>query len=603
MRAFIAVTSALAVGALTWGAISLERVFAEERSTAVDAERSLESALVRYASVVFAERLQSSLREREPEIQRAAVDPMLDDRDLFLLVAGEQILPRRFAFAPERTSEATAIYRALTHDPEAASGKVPSPWSERVRLLRALFAAIERRDDGRVVTAMRALLTHRSHHVLRADREITSTVVAIERLLAGAAPSPVLLAGVLVDGLEDGSGGRLEGLAPSLLAAREHLTETDFVFLAERLSAVMSAAADHVIPAETVASFRAQWRRPSGASVALPDSIPTPAVIDGRWFVDRDAVGRLIGVRVDFDAIADELGSAMQRSGLLGTDERLAVSLPDSAAAPLAEVEAAVMTGRWVQRVAEIDARYRLKVALGGVTILLAVAVVGLALMIGARQRRFVELKAEFVATVSHELRTPLASIRLMGETLERRLAGHEAARDYPSRIVREVDGLGFLVENILSFNRLDKGGFEVRPQSVDVRALVGDIVDDAQPSLQRRVELDTSDAQAVQADPELVRLLLSNLVRNAANYCEAETAKLVVTTDGQQVTVRDNGVGIESVALGGLFEPFVRPAGQASKGSGLGLAICRRIMEAHGGSIEVARTGPDGTTFVLQFG
>ena len=80
-----------------------------------------------------------------------------------------------------------------------------------------------------------------------------------------------------------------------------------------------------------------------------------------------------------------------------------------------------------------------------------------------------VRAQADFVATVSHELRTPLASIRLLAETLELRLTGNPEARDYPARIVREAENLTFLVENVLSFNRFDKGRWKLQAEQVRV--------------------------------------------------------------------------------------------------------------------------------------
>ena len=72
---------------------------------------------------------------------------------------------------------------------------------------------------------------------------------------------------------------------------------------------------------------------------------------------------------------------------------------------------------------------------------------------------------------MSHELRTPLSAIRALAETLERRVGGQPGAGNYPSRIVAEADGLGRLVENILSFNRLDKGRWESRREPVPLES------------------------------------------------------------------------------------------------------------------------------------
>ena len=588
---------------------TLERVFDDERSAAVADQSGLRAALERYATVVFTSRLQDELRDAIAKIRAAEQDPLIDDANLLLYSGNEQLLPRKFAFAPRRSSEATAIHRALSHDPEAAyRGASVSPWSERIRLLRGLFAALGNGNPDRIERSFRAVLSHRSHYVLRADRELTSALVAFERLAAASTPTPALRRGLLVEGLQDGAGGTVPGLARSLLAARSSLTESDFLFLAARIGVQLSAAeAAGDLERGYAAAFAQHTSRPAPPSVDLPAALAGPAILDGQWFVRSGDDGRRYGVRVHLDSAMEGLTNDMRAGGLLGDDDQLAVTLPARRVAPLSEIGAEVMSARWATREAEIGARYRMKLGLGFISMLLAGAVVGLGLLFVARRQRFVELKSDFVATVSHELRTPLASIRLMAETLERRLDGVEGARDYPSRIVGEVDGLGFLVENILSFNRLDKGGFVVRRQRVDLAPLIGSVIDDLGGSTRKPIESDTGDLDGLElhADPELVALLFANLVRNAAQYCTAPVVRIRVAALGETIEVSDNGVGIPPDQIDAVFDPFVRADTEtvrSAKGSGLGLAICRRIMDAHDGAIAVARTGDEGTTFALTF-
>ena len=225
-----------------------------------------------------------------------------------------------------------------------------------------------------------------------------------------------------------------------------------------------------------------------------------------------------------------------------------------------------------------------------------------------SRKQKFVELKSGFVSAVSHELRTPLASIRLMAETLERRTKNVPGTRDYPTRIVREIDDLSFLVENLLSFNRLDKGRWKPRRQDVAMDDVVDTLEEDLRAVGARPVELQTSGLSGVtvHADPELLRLLLRNLGKNACLYNERDPVRLSLRarTEGARwiLEVTDNGVGIPAAEWGRIFGDFYRAPGTRARGSGLGLAICRHIMEAHDGSIEIAQSSPEGTTFALAF-
>jgi signal transduction histidine kinase len=206
-----------------------------------------------------------------------------------------------------------------------------------------------------------------------------------------------------------------------------------------------------------------------------------------------------------------------------------------------------------------------------------------------------------------------LASLRLMAETIERKTAGIAAARDYPARMVREIDDLNFLVDNILSFNRLDKGRWRPRRERVEVRAIVEEVAEDLALWSSRPVEVRCRDLDGLvlRADPELLRLLLRNLGKNACTYCDRETVVLEVSgrvrprgwSGGVTVLVTDNGVGIPRREHRRIFGDFYRGRGTpTSRGSGLGLAICRKTMAAHGGKIRIVDSSPIGTTFALEF-
>jgi signal transduction histidine kinase len=236
----------------------------------------------------------------------------------------------------------------------------------------------------------------------------------------------------------------------------------------------------------------------------------------------------------------------------------------------------------------------------------LSLGIAALAFVAQHRKYRFLELKSDFVATVSHELRTPLASIRLLAETLEWRLAEGTDARDYPARIVRETDGLNFLVENLLSFNRIDKGRWVPRLEPVRLDELVSLLRRDLEAWSKVPVELEAEvGEQAFRADAQLLRLLLSNLARNACAYNTRTPVRLrIEALPGGRVRFSDNGIGIPQAQWETAFEEFVRLPGQGRDvpGSGLGLALCRRIMRLHGGSLRVAASSPEGTTFELAF-
>jgi signal transduction histidine kinase len=221
-----------------------------------------------------------------------------------------------------------------------------------------------------------------------------------------------------------------------------------------------------------------------------------------------------------------------------------------------------------------------------------------------------VELKSDFVASVSHELRTPMTSIRLLAETLERRFGDNPEARDYFDRLHQTTDGLHFLIENILSFNRVDKGRWVPRRARVRLDELASTLQVDLAGTTEVpvRLSVDVGDVE-LDVDPALLRLLLSNLGRNACAYNQRSPVELSLRAHGEPeggctVLFGDNGIGIPAAEREHIFQEFYRltPEGTEVHGSGLGLALCRRIMLLHGGNLRVAASSPQGTTFALTF-
>ncbi|MBN9607466.1 MAG: HAMP domain-containing histidine kinase [Actinomycetales bacterium] len=218
-----------------------------------------------------------------------------------------------------------------------------------------------------------------------------------------------------------------------------------------------------------------------------------------------------------------------------------------------------------------------------------------------------------FVADASHELRTPLASIRGYSEFV-RRDAGDldpDVQRSL-ERIDSESQRMTVIVEDLLLLARLDAGPAIAR-EPVDLALLVADAVSDAYAAgPDHRWELDL-EGEEVPVIGDRVRLhqAVANLLANARTHTPPGTTVVtgVVARDGlARVTVVDDGPGIPPELQPRLFERFVRGddsrariAGAASGGStGLGLAIVRAIVQAHGGSVEVA-SEPGRTAFTIE--
>ncbi len=594
--------------ALVWGLAMLQSIFTRERDQARSGVRARRAALRQYARQALREDLGRELTGARPFLNKGLADPLVDDRRLLLFDQQEQLLPRPVRYRAGRRTPAKTLYLQLLDPTQRPSSTEPdSPWDQRLKLRRRFMDAVVTRDTGGVEATFRDLLTHRASFVIASTRDLPYMLALLGFFTAKSKPDPALMRRLLREGFALGRGQRMRSLQRSLLTHRARFTSADFAFLRGRLAALCQA--NGVTHDDFLALATARVRPP----LTIPPGLTGSALIlEGRYFVQAD--GPLLrGVRVDLHRMLAQITDRMRHLRLLTQGEKITTQSPPPRAAiqPVAGFALTVESGRWIRLHRDISRRYRWKTLLTVASGLMALIIVILAVIFQHRKHRYLELKSDFVASVSHELRTPLASIRLLAETLERRTAGQENVREYPGRIVRDVDGLTFLVENILSFNRLDKGRWVLRPRTVRLDELMDGLAEDLEVATAAQVEVRDQGlgGATLQGDPELVRLLLSNLGRNGCLYNNRDP--VVLTFDAAPkgaalvVSVSDNGVGIATGERDKIFGEFYRPTdptGRGVRGSGLGLAMCRRIMKLHGGAIRIADTGPHGTTFELEF-
>jgi signal transduction histidine kinase len=592
--------------ALAWGLVSLERIFLREREEAHAALRTRRASLEQYAEEAFRQALTRQLDRYLPALEAARLDPLQPDTGLYLRVGDEQLLPRQTpASAPPGAEDAGSLrarYEALRAGRQAGEGEA---WQGRVGLLRQLEAALARRERPRAEALLRELVSYSNEVRLPPAEELTLLVYLVERLESAALLPPAQVR-AMVRGQEElrGGAGRPEeggeGLQRVLLKRRAWLSPADLAFLAERVTALSERMA------VSTSAFRERLREASAARLVVPASLAGPSLVGGSWLLEPLGGGGARGVAVDPEDVARRVEDDMLARGLLPAGARVAAPPPTASLVPLEAVRLAVTLPAWEVEAGEVDARFRLKTGLALASCALTVAIVAFGLLEQARRQRFLTLKSDFVATVSHELRTPLASIRLLAETLEHRLGGLPEARDYPARLVREAEDLSFLVENVLSYNRLARDRWRPQVEAVRVADLAAALRRDAA-QLPAPTELAVEGEEVeLLVDPELLRLVLSNLARNAYAYSRRRPVQLALRARAAPhptLLFSDNGIGIPEAEWENVFTDFYRlnGPGREARGSGLGLAICRHVMALHGGSIHVATSGPQGTTFALM--
>jgi len=223
------------------------------------------------------------------------------------------------------------------------------------------------------------------------------------------------------------------------------------------------------------------------------------------------------------------------------------------------------------------------------------------------RLRLLMESKETLLRDVSHELRTPLARLRVaLG--LARR-PGSDIVREL-DRIERETERLDELIGDILHLSRLTSAQPAVHREHFDLSELVLGIVNDTRIEAEaqhKRVSSEKHVPLEIDADSELLRRAIENVVRNALRFTAPSTAVEVnVSRAGDQgvITVRDHGPGVQDPHLQRIFEPFYRVAearDRASGGFGLGLAITARVIALHGGSVAAQNAVGGGLVVTLN--
>jgi len=223
--------------------------------------------------------------------------------------------------------------------------------------------------------------------------------------------------------------------------------------------------------------------------------------------------------------------------------------------------------------------------------------------------RRLEQVRKDFVANVSHELKTPLTSIQGFAETL---LAGALDDPEHSRRFVEIIRNhalrLSRLTDDLLKLSRIEAGKLDLEFQPVSLANLIEAAVEATSPRAEAgRLSLTLDcppDLPCVQADPNLLREVLQNLLDNAVQYTPAGgriEVSAVLSEGSALVTVADTGIGIPEAEQERIFERFYRldPARSREMGStGLGLAIARHIVEAHGGHIGVESSVGRGSKF-----
>ena len=391
------------------------------------------------------------------------------------------------------------------------------------------------------------------------------------------------------------------------------------------------------VPGIRAGAIQEEQPRPSGRLVEPPSAVTPfqPIWLGGELFIVREvslAEGfRYQGAWLKADALADKLlgyvmedllpFASLEPIGGISTAAQsgiLEMKLNELSIDPLS-----LVTFPWRLRPGEEPvaanigwSALRISLIAGWVALLLALLA---AAVLVRGVLKLSERRATFVSSVTHELRTPLTTFHLYSDMLAEGMVKDQGRQtEYLTTMRREAERLNHLVENVLSYSKVERGSARAEHQSISLEALF----ERMRPRLCERTKKDHAEleviasegAGSVNIDTDLtaVEQIVFNLVDNACKYGLPAQGPRAVFLRGSQhggvvrIEISDNGEGVPRSDRKKLFRPFhksARDAAHSKPGVGLGLALCRRLARELGGDLrlERGREGVAGACFVLE--
>lgn len=225
-------------------------------------------------------------------------------------------------------------------------------------------------------------------------------------------------------------------------------------------------------------------------------------------------------------------------------------------------------------------------------------------------QKELADLKTSFVSMVSHEFRTPLTIIKSAAQMMrkfDKKLDISE--KDYYiQRILKSVDNLTDLIENVVFIGKTDSENITVNEDNIDIASMIEDTILDFKtgPNEDRNYLIYIKDnLQQINTDETLLHLVLTNLISNATKYSSVEN-DIIISVDFLDskliVSVKDFGIGIPDSEQEMVFDLFFRAKNVAGmSGTGLGLAVVKESLNKLGGTIEMKSKINVGSEFIVS--
>ena len=213
-------------------------------------------------------------------------------------------------------------------------------------------------------------------------------------------------------------------------------------------------------------------------------------------------------------------------------------------------------------------------------------------------------LVGQMAAGLAHEIKNPLAGVKVSLDVLAADLELQEEDQEVFARVVNEVNRMEKLLKNFLNYARPPQPHFDL----VDVNRLLDSSLKNVELTISNKKDLSIhferdlfTELPQIEADPSQLQQVLLNLLLNAIDTIEGSgtisASSRMNGSDCVGIEISDTGKGMSEASLEKIFNPFFTTK---TKGTGLGLSICKRLIEQHGGNIEVHSSIDSGTSFVI---
>jgi len=244
--------------------------------------------------------------------------------------------------------------------------------------------------------------------------------------------------------------------------------------------------------------------------------------------------------------------------------------------------------------------------------LVISVIFFGYSIFVILQQKRLSEMQRDFINNMTHEFKTPIASINISADVISNLDTIREPARllTYGSVIKQEINRLNDQVDKVLQIARIEKHGFHLRKEKIDLNSVILKVVENCKTDLSRNIRITTSlsdEIGEIFADRLHVTNIFHNLLDNALKYSgESPQVHIETLRQGRRIKVlfSDNGPGISHPYQKKVFRKFYRiPTDNVHdvKGFGLGLFYVKSICDAHHWKISLDPSSGKGATFVLE--